>query len=283
MVVLIWKLSISRVLTIFTILILAFASFIFNVCTVSGDTVSAFYLPFSRFWELLMGVVLAYLKLFNQLPLNKYSFNNPSLQSCFGAALIVIGVVLINEGRIFPGWWALLPTFGSMLIISAGSQAWTNRVILFNPILVWFGLISFPLYLWHWPLLSFLRIALGEEAPTLSIVTAIMISIFLAWLTFIFIEKPIRFKKFKIDIAVACLIFLMILVGMVSVFSYYKEKNSGLTRIFSTLNPLSTSGFAGGDLGYSIKDCGVANLAEKSLLPTCLRDLREPPQICITG
>jgi peptidoglycan/LPS O-acetylase OafA/YrhL len=282
-VVLIWKLRISRVVTIFIILTLAFASFIFNLSSVSGDAISAFYLPFSRFWELLMGVVLAYLKLFSQPPLNKYSFNNPSLQSCFGAALVVIGVVLINDGRIFPGWWALLPTFGSVLIISAGSQAWTNRVILSNPILVWFGLISFPLYLWHWPLLSFLRIALGEEPPTLAIVAAIMVSIFLAWLTFIFIEKPIRFKKFKIDIAVACLIILMILVGMVSVFSYYKETNAGLTRMFSTLNPLSTSGFAGGDLGYSIKDCGVANLAEKSLLPTCLRDLREPPKYALLG
>ena len=280
---LVWKLRFSVVMTTFTILALALASFISNLWSLNGDMVAAFYSPFARFWELLMGVALAYFKLFNQVSLDKYSFNNYTLQSCCGAVLIVAGFVLINDERMFPGWWALLPTIGAVLIISAGSQAWLNRIVLSNPMLVWFGLISFPLYLWHWPLLSFLRIAFGEEVPALAIVAAILVSIFLAWLTYIFIEKPIRFKKFNNDIAVACLIFLMALIGIVAVFSFYKEKNSGLIRTFSTLNPLSTSGFAGGDRGNAINDCGVTNPAEQSLLPTCLRDSREPPKYALLG
>lgn len=280
---LVWKLRFSVVMTTFTILALALASFISNLLSLNGDMVAAFYSPFARFWELLIGVNLAYFKLFNQVSLDKYSFNNNTLQSCCGAVLIVTGVVLINDERMFPGWWALLPTIGTVLMISAGSQAWLNRIVLSNPMLVWFGLISFPLYLWHWPLLSFLRIAFGGEVPALVIVAAILASIFLAWLTYIFIEKPIRFKKFNKDIAVACLIFLMVLIGIVAVFSYYKEKNTGLIRTFSTLNPLSTSGFAGGDRGNTINDCGVTNPAEKSLLPTCLRDSRETPKYALLG
>ena len=280
---LVWKLRLSVVITTFTILALALASFISNLWSLSGDMVAAFYSPFARFWELLIGAALAYFKLFNQGSLDKYGFNNHTLQSCCGAVLIVTGLVLINDERMFPGWWALLPTIGTVLMISAGSQVWLNRIVLSNPILVWFGLISFPLYLWHWPLLSFLRIALADEVPFLATISTIAISIFLAWLTFIFIEKPIRHIKFNKDIAVACLIFLMVLIGMVAIFSYYKEKNTGLTRTFTALNPLSTSGFAGGDQGYTINDCGVANPAEKSLLPTCLRDSREPPKYALLG
>jgi hypothetical protein len=75
----------------------------------------------------------------------------------------------------------------------------------------------------------------------------------------------------------------MILSGSVAVFSYYKEKNTGLTRTFSRLNPMSTSGFDGGDLGYTINDCGVANSADKAILPTCLRDSRGPPKYALLG
>ena len=62
-----------------------------------------------------------------------------------------------------------------------------------NPVAVWFGLISYPLYLWHWPILSFLQIIYGE-LPEIDIrVCAVLLSILLAWLTYRFVERPIRF------------------------------------------------------------------------------------------
>jgi hypothetical protein len=78
-----------------------------------------------------------------------------------------------------------------------------------HKVAVWFGLISFPLYLWHWPLLSFARIVEGG-VPTLNLrLTAVGLSIFLAWLTFIFVEKPFRQKtsadKFKVAVLCASL------------------------------------------------------------------------------
>lgn len=110
-----------------------------------------------------------------------------------GAVLLALGFALLNKSRSFPGWWALLPIFGTALIISAGSGAWLNGKLLSNKILVWFGLISYPLYLWHWPLLSFGMIVENAEGPLPGIRNpAILISIVLAWLTYRFIERPVR-------------------------------------------------------------------------------------------
>ncbi len=105
------------------------------------------------------------------------------------------GFLRINKELSFPGKWALVPVLGAVLIIAAGSKAWINRTILSNKIAVWFGLISFPLYLWHWPLLSFAHIVEGEVPSRNIRMAAVVLSIILAWLTYRFVERPIRFDK----------------------------------------------------------------------------------------
>ena len=88
----------------------------------------------------------------------------------------------------------------------------------------WFGLISFPLYLWHWPLLSFARIV-ESGMPSKNIhIAAVVISIVLAWLTYQFIEKPIRFSKFG-NVKTLVLALLIIVIGSVG---YYTYKHDGL-------------------------------------------------------
>ena len=74
-----------------------------------------------------------------------------NLMSSFVLLLLVYGVIRINETLSFPSKWALIPVLGAVLIIASVSKAWLNRIFLMNPIAVWFGLISYPLYLWHWP------------------------------------------------------------------------------------------------------------------------------------
>jgi peptidoglycan/LPS O-acetylase OafA/YrhL len=207
----VWKKKFN-LLTV-TVLI-TFISFGLNVAKINGGhLVDAFYSPQTRFWELLIGSILAYTTLHHQTMfartkhqldtwLGKLIYAHApeangktlrNVQSFLGAIFFAIGFVLITrEGR-FPGWWAVLPTVGTVLIISAGTQAWFNRVVLSNKVLVWFGLISFPLYLWHWPLLSFARIV-ESETPSREIrIATVLISIVLAWLTYWLIEKPIRF------------------------------------------------------------------------------------------
>jgi len=173
-------------------------SFATNIYLINnGQSTGAFFLPIPRFWELMAGGILAYINLHR--PALNQRFKN--LQSLTGLLLLVLGFWFIKSGTEFPGWWALLPVGGAVLIISAGSQSWINQKILSNKPVVWIGLISYPLYLWHWTLLSFGKILLLWEIFNFnqSRINGIIviISIFLAYLTYTLVEKPLRFNKSK--------------------------------------------------------------------------------------
>jgi peptidoglycan/LPS O-acetylase OafA/YrhL len=228
--------------------IVGLLSFALNIGKVQGDLVATFYSPQTRFWELLIGSVLAYITLYNQNILARlklkievllsvisntqaHSANDSTLrniQSTIGAALIAIGVLVITKERYFPGWWALLPTTGAALIISAGMKAWINRAVLSNRLLVWFGLISFPLYLWHWPLLSFARIVEGAMPSREIRIAVVLISIVLAWLTYRLIEMPLRFGRFG-KVKTITMLVLMVIVGYAG---YSLYRSDGLTFRF---------------------------------------------------
>jgi peptidoglycan/LPS O-acetylase OafA/YrhL len=222
--------------------VIATISFFLNIKGVRTDPVATFYSPQTRFWELLIGSILAYMTMYkpNVFATEKQKLNvylntityphssqaNPNtfrnIQSLIGVALIVTGILTITKEGHFPGTLALLPTLGAVLIISAGQQALVNRLILSNRILVWFGLISFPLYLWHWPLLSFARIVVSET-PTIKIrIAAVVISILLAWLTYKFIEKPIRFGKHS-NLKTIVLALLMVGTGIIGYYTYSRD------------------------------------------------------------
>ncbi len=207
-------------------------SFLLNLNKVNSDQVATFYSPQTRFWELLAGSILAYITLYKQHAFAKAKQkldtwlgviiyadapepNGSTLhdvQSFLGFILIAVGILVVSKEKHFPGWWAVLPTLGTVLIISAGTQAWLNRSILANRVMVWFGLISYPLYLWHWPLLSFAHITESEMPPRKTRIAAVIISILLAWLTYKLIEKPIRFSK-RNKTKTITLIVLMVLLG----------------------------------------------------------------------
>jgi hypothetical protein len=138
--------------------------------------------------------------------------------SFVGLFLLIYGFWRINKELIFPGKWALIPVIGTVLIIMAGSRGWVNRKILSNKVAVWFGLISFPLYLWHWPVLSFARIIEGEVPVTLRI-GALVFSVVLAWLTYRLVECPIRFGN-QGKAKVTVLIILMMVMGCVGYYSF---------------------------------------------------------------
>ena len=193
----------------------AIVSFILNINGINQDMVTTFYSPLTRFWELLSGSLLAWVTLYkkNAFVNVKYKLDNwlshivynekkedegkilSNVISFVGLLLLLYGFWRINKELSFPGKWALVPVLGAVFLITAGSKAWINRTILSNKVAVWFGLISFPLYLWHWPMLSFARIIEGE-LPSRSIRIAVVIfSIVLAWVTYILVERPLRFGK----------------------------------------------------------------------------------------
>jgi peptidoglycan/LPS O-acetylase OafA/YrhL len=114
---------------------IAVASFVLTIYLVNNNPIAAFYSPLSRFWELMIGGILAYLTLHKPQHLPQ----RPNLQSAIGLMSIAIGILLINKDRAFPGYWALIPCVGAFLLISAGPGAWLNRNILGNKLLVWGG------------------------------------------------------------------------------------------------------------------------------------------------
>lgn len=187
-------------------------SFLLNIITIRGNIGLAFFSPQTRFWELLAGSILAYANLYKDIvtrsfkklinivsflpssgqPNSQHQSTSRDIRSLIGIVFILIGVLITKKNH-FPGWWALIPVLGTVLVISAGPKGLLNRTLLSNSILVWFGKISFPLYLWHWPLLYFARIIEGE-LPSVTIRTGVVcLSALLAWLTYVAIEKPVRF------------------------------------------------------------------------------------------
>jgi peptidoglycan/LPS O-acetylase OafA/YrhL len=216
-----WRLRLRALGVVAAILL---ASFALSVHEVRVDTAAAFYSPLARFWELLIGGTLAYLGLHRLAWLDALDTalarrlapagaesgagagaqslaagrrRLRDLQSIIGGALIVLALVLLERGTPFPGWWALPPTVGAALIIGAGGDAWLNRSVLAHRGMVAVGLISYPIYLWHWPLLSFAQIVEGTRpAPSIR-AAALVASIVLAALTYWLVEKPLRFGRWK--------------------------------------------------------------------------------------
>ena len=161
------------------------------------DPTAGFYAPWSRFWELGAGGLLAVWSLGRDGQTPGPS-RRADLLSWLGVALLAVTLIVARPDRLFPMPAALLPVAGALLLIAAGPHAWVNRRLLSRPAVVWLGRISYPLYLWHWPMLSFLRVRYTDLAgPALALATAAAIaaSVLLAWLTYRYIEQPIRHAR----------------------------------------------------------------------------------------
>lgn len=208
-------------------------SFSISIWQTNNNATSAFYSPQTRFWELLSGSILAWIKSCNNNDKNfehlKLRINYilvANLTSITGFIFLTSAIFFISSKLHFPGLWALLPVVGTVLIILSGQDAWINRVILSNRIAIWIGLISFPLYLWHWPLLTFARI-IENGTPSHSIrIAAVLSSILLAWLTYKFLERPICASKNSKKVATLLLI-LMTTIGFAGFYTY---KHDGITE-----------------------------------------------------
>lgn len=233
----------SKLFVFIAIISLTAISFSLNIFGVTSNPVKTFFLPQTRIWELLAGSILAYFQFFKKddykkwfftnliekLPSKSFANNNNIIKkrkdiiSAIGLLLIVIAILYANKEKAFPGWLALLPVSGTTLLILAGTDGIINRTILSSKFFVFVGLISYPLYLWHWPILAFAKIIEGQELSYTIRIIAIFSSFLLAWLTYKFIEKPIRFNKSIKKIP----LYLTSILLMVGVVGYVTFKNNG--------------------------------------------------------
>lgn len=175
----------------------------------SADAASKFYLPQYRAWELMAGVLLAYagrVSVSGGSPLLRREFSNAS--SAIGMGLLFFAFLYFDSKS--PQWLANgTVVVGTVLLIAAGARSGINRYALSLSPVVFVGIISYPLYLWHWPMLVFGRLIVPEGGMLTSI-GLVAASVMLAFLTWKFVEKPVRsgqqalFSPARLTVAMLC-------------------------------------------------------------------------------
>lgn len=199
----------------------------------SANPQNAFYLIFSRFWELALGAFLFKLHVSNKLISHSNIINK--LYFISGLILITIGFIF-SDSNAFPFPWAIAPVFGTVfLIISFVHSSYKSSYsikILENPILVYIGKISYSLYLWHWAIYVFFRWTIGLE--TLSqMISAVILTIIFAILSYHFVESYFLKNKTLHKISSWKIVLSGILLLVVTFF--------GLKQLFSNQEVLSLS------------------------------------------
>ena len=175
-----------------SVLLIAAISLIASILMVARDPTAAFYSPFSRVWELLAGAALFAAEARGW----RLSARAAHVASLAGLALLGQAIILLAPQSPFPGVAAIAPVAGTTLMVAAGPSAILNRSILALRPLVAVGLFSYPLYLWHWPLLTFAYLHYHQaQAPGPVRAVIVVASIALAWLTYRLIEQPAALRR----------------------------------------------------------------------------------------
>jgi peptidoglycan/LPS O-acetylase OafA/YrhL len=172
----------------YVIAVIGAISFAFNLFTVDNHHELAFYSPISRAWELLTGGFLSAYRIQHDA-LDKPAAKD--LKATAGLVLVISGSLFLSPTSTFPGWNALLPVAGAALLLDAEDSFFNRRILACRP-MVAIGLISYPLYLWHWPLLSYLQIVKSGSPTALENALACMTAGVLAWATYRSVELPLR-------------------------------------------------------------------------------------------
>lgn len=174
------------------------ASFVLCVVLLSDHAAASFYSPFTRFWELMLGVLLA---TGCELGEGRLVRQGAGL---LGLALILGAVFGLRASVPFPGAIAAIPVVGTLLIIWSGREndTWMVRALSWKPA-VFIGLISYSLYLWHWPIIVFVHVAglpfaaklgLPHEGTMLNLVI-LALSLVAGTLSWKFVEQPFRLGR----------------------------------------------------------------------------------------
>jgi peptidoglycan/LPS O-acetylase OafA/YrhL len=195
--------------------VIVLASFVTGIYLMHADRTAAFYSPASRFWEIGVGSALAWFVFRHPAAYEKIVDKRRLADaiSLLGALALAFSILYFSERLAFPGYWAALPVLGAAAVIFAGPQALVNKWILSSRMAVWVGLISYPIYLWHWPLLTAAHLSTSPfiveniAAVKLVIMAA---SVLLGWLSYKLVETPI--KRVRADKPLAAGIFAALLL-----------------------------------------------------------------------
>lgn len=219
-------------------------SLLFAEWMTSIDTSFSFYMLPSRFWELLAGGLLA--NIYHTHPPKEHNSLLNEIMSIFGLYLIFYPIIFSELDGKHPGFDTLMPVIGTMLIIWFSSKEGRITKILSSKIFVGVGLISYSLYLWHYPVFSFFRI-IGDFSPSSTKIACVLLTIVLSISSYFLIEKPFRKKINRnvmatiiILIATVILFFCIVIIKT----DGFPSRQGGLSIFFKKAEgiPLSQEG-----------------------------------------
>lgn len=268
-----WKFCKPHRQSVFKIVVaLVLISLAWSAYQVGHHPIANFYSPLSRFWELALGGSIA---IWISRP--EYVKLESRLLELVGFAFIAFALFSFSSDTPFPGLWALVPCLGAGLILLANSKSSPLNWVLSHPVIVFIGLISYPLYLWHWPLLSFARILEGQAISDIQKLVLLGLSLLLAWLTFQIVEKPIRASRSpKTAIVLLLCMLLALSFGVV-----LRKKDGFKHRHEHVLSANPNTMVVGEFRNEMLRPCELALPISPDL--DCFGDKREPIKFAMLG
>ncbi len=216
------KENIKYIISFLIIISLAYAEISWR-----SQPVANFYLLPGRVWEIFFGSLSAFF-------LHKKNIKDNNILSSIGVILILISLFFFDKYTPFPSIYTLAPVIGCVLIIIFGGQKTIVNKVLSQDFLVKIGLISYSLYLWHWPILSFAKIWKGEKLELILVILLVSLSFLLAFFSWKYIEKPFRNKNLKIFTQKKIFIYSFISIVFFIVIGTTGHLNNGFQNRFKT-------------------------------------------------
>lgn len=165
------------------------ATFVYSVYMTETDPAAAYFVTPTRVWEFVAGALVALIFMGRQ-----FSGNVAVILAWMGLGSIVFSAVLYSGQTPFPGYTALMPVLGTVLVLCCGGNlsVWSPTWILSRKTATFIGDISYAVYLWHWPLIVLAPFVLGTDLNWINKLGILVLTILLSWLTKITIEDPLR-------------------------------------------------------------------------------------------
>jgi peptidoglycan/LPS O-acetylase OafA/YrhL len=200
------------------LILLFISSLVLNILTSLTDQSSAYFLFSNRAWQFLLGSMVSVFA----FGVRNYSSMKVKVMSFLAITMITISLLLISKEKAYPGVWVMMSTIGISILIFLGERSWFNNKILGSKLLVGIGLISYPLYLVHWPVYSFIYLLSYGDISYKQSLMIIVISFFTAYAISRLLDEKVKSGKlFKKDLSYLTWCYVLVLTVAFSI--YFKN------------------------------------------------------------
>ncbi len=245
-------------------------SFLANLALMSISPKASFYLLPPRAWELGLGGLIALLERRGHLRLTA----GRTTLAATGLGGIIVSIFAFSHTTPFPGYAALLPVLSTALVIVAaigGAHGLTG--LLSHPVAVRIGLISYPIYLWHWPILAYCHHLKIDPAAPLPAVTIVVATLALSEATFRLVENPIRERRWLPTSRS-----LLLAVGTAATLLTATAVHTALTDGAAYRYPPAARAYLTAAMASRSSRCGLVRRTLDPMTPVCTLQAAAAPQ-----